>query len=148
MRSEKLFFVGVKGLARNDAGEVLLLKADVTKLRGNKEAYWDLPGGRIEHGLTELETLQKEIQEETGIRELGRAAYLQTVISNHDIPLHEGGTAGLVLRIWEVSLGISPQITLSEEHVEYQWVEPDEASHRLSNKYPAEFCDVIKRLDK
>jgi hypothetical protein len=47
MANEKLFYIGVKGLIENKEGRILLLKADVSKHRKNREPYWDIPGGRI-----------------------------------------------------------------------------------------------------
>jgi hypothetical protein len=40
----KLFHVGIKALAQNEAGEYLLLQVNPAKLSGNQNAYWDIPG--------------------------------------------------------------------------------------------------------
>lgn len=144
---DKLFFVGVKGLVQNPAGELLLLRADVTELRGNKEPYWDLPGGRIAEGSTELETLQREINEEIGKRAIVQAVYLETVISNHNIPIDGGGFAGLVLRIWNVSVDQIDDIVLSDEHDQLGWFSPAKSSDLLANKYSEAFCKTVAALE-
>ena len=147
MSLPQLFFVGIKGLIRNSQGEILLLLADVTGFRDGGVPYWDLPGGRIEEGDDELGTLHKEIQEETGITELGDVKYLHSVISSHTIPIKDSNRmAGLVLRIWQVEIPEDSKIIISDEHTGYEWVAPVEAAKRLGNKYPTEFCDSIAIL--
>lgn len=147
MTLPKLFFVGVKGLIKNPKGEILLLLADVTGFRDSIEPYWDLPGGRIEEGDDELGTLRKEIEEETGITELGNIEYLHSVISSHNIPIKDSDRmAGLVLRIWQVEIPDDSEIVISDEHTSYEWVAPAEAAVRLKNKYPADFCDFVGGL--
>jgi len=54
---EDCFHLGVKVLLYDSEGRVLLLK---------KGPYWDLPGGRLQKGETLMETLQREVEEETG----------------------------------------------------------------------------------
>lgn len=143
MSKEKLFFVGVKGLIENEKGEILLLLADVTKFRKNITPYWDIPGGRVEEGHTVLETLAKEIEEETGVSEIGEPEFVTSVISNHEIPLDGGKQAGLVLMVYKVTIPPNSQITISEEHDTYEWVSKTEAAERLQHKYPKEFTNAL-----
>ena len=56
------FHLGIYALIEQD-GKVLLVK----KSRGPYKGMWDLPGGRPIHGETILETLSREVLEETGI---------------------------------------------------------------------------------
>lgn len=140
--AEKLFYVGVKGLIQNKQGKILLLKADVSKHRRNVEAYWDIPGGRIDEGESILDTLKREIKEETGITKIMHHNFFTTVISNHQIP-HGRQTIGLVLMIYGVRVPVDNVIKLSEEHVEYEWVSRLEARKRLIHKYPKEFTDLL-----
>jgi 8-oxo-dGTP pyrophosphatase MutT (NUDIX family) len=51
--------VTVKGLCFDDAGRVLLTKEN--------SGWWDLPGGRMEHGEDFHSTLSRECREEMGI---------------------------------------------------------------------------------
>jgi 8-oxo-dGTP pyrophosphatase MutT (NUDIX family) len=142
MAKEKLFFVGVKGLIQNNQGQLLLLLADVTKHRKNTEPYWDIPGGRIKGGDSVLETLEREIIEETGIK-ASVPEFLTAVISNHEIPIEDEKWAGLVLMIYRVTIPQSSKIVISEEHSDYEWVDKAEAKKRLQHKYPKEFTDQL-----
>lgn len=145
MANAKLFFVGIKGLVENAAGDILLLKADVTKHRGNVEPYWDIPGGRIdedEKGNAQ-DTLKREIFEETGVEEVQGIKFVTTVISNHQIPLEGDKKAGLVLMVYKVKIPKDSDIKISREHVAYEWVNRAEAKKRLAHKYPREFTDSL-----
>lgn len=147
MSLPKLFFVGVKGLIRNSSGDILLLLSNVTAARDGVEPYWDLPGGRIEEGDDEEKTLRREVLEETGIDNLGEITYLDTVISSHSMPIKDSDrAAGLVLRIWQVTLPKTRAITISDEHIRYEWVAPSKAAVHLSHKYPEDFCKIIANL--
>lgn len=146
-RKEKLFFVGVKDLIEKD-GKILLFQADTTKHLAATDAYWDIPGGRIEHGASERDTLLREIQEETGLNiEGSEPEYLDTTISNHEILISASENAGLVLRIWRIDIG-DEAITLSSEHTDYDWFSPGDAASLLEHKYPVDFCKKIAKLNK
>jgi len=143
MKQNKLFYVGVKALIRNNEGATLVLLADVMTHSKNIEPYWDIPGGRVQEGESALATLRREVLEETGIDSLSAVRFITSVISHHDIPLADGRLAGLILMIYAVSIPPDSKITLSDEHVAADWVSPTEAAHRLSSKYPAEFTNSL-----
>lgn len=141
MASEKLFHVGVKALLTRPDGKVLVMKTGPFK---EDEAHWDLPGGRIQEGQSELEALAREIEEETGITDYGEPVYFGACISNIQIPL-PNFTVGLVLIAYTVSLDADATIAISEEHTEFQWVTLADAAEMLAYKYPANFSDLLKR---
>jgi len=84
--------LGVRGLVTDGEGRVLLIQH--TYIPG-----WYLPGGGVERGETAVIALARELQEEAGVRVLGRPALL-SVHSNE--PRHPGDHV-LVYRIdaWE-----------------------------------------------
>ncbi len=137
----KLFHVGIKALAQNEKGEYLLLQVNPAKLSGNQEAYWDIPGGRIEEGGSVLDTLTREVDEELGVAISGEPGFLTAVVSNITIPT-ESGDVGLVLMIYTVNLA-SEEVRISEEHLSYEWVSKETAAERLAHKYPAEFTKKL-----
>jgi 8-oxo-dGTP pyrophosphatase MutT (NUDIX family) len=140
----KLFHVGIKALVQNDKGEFLLLQVNPAKLSGKQEAYWDIPGGRIEEGGTVIETLAREVDEELGVAILGEPQFFTAVVSNITIPTDKG-SVGLVLMIYTVQLA-SENVRVSDEHLGYEWAGSVTASERLGHKYPAEFTDKIAVL--
>ena len=58
---EDTFQIAVKALHFNAEGKLLLLKSDT-------DGEWDLPGGRIHHGESFADALQRECQEELGVK--------------------------------------------------------------------------------
>ncbi len=143
MSKARLFYIGIKALIENEAGEILLLKADITNHRKVDTPYWDIPGGRIDEGQSIEETLRREIEEETGITTISQPELVTAVISNHQIPLDEEKWAGLTLIVYEVQVPTNSKIRLSSEHTAYEWVDKKETAKRLSHKYPAEFTDKL-----
>jgi 8-oxo-dGTP diphosphatase len=139
----KLFNVGIKGLIENAEGKILVLKSSLKDHKAPTEAYWDIPGGRIEEGEHVLEVLKREIEEETGIQELKKEAeFFHAVVSNHKIPF-EDKIIGLVLMVYKVQIPKNSKIKLSDEHVAYEWVDRAEAANRLAHKYPEEFTSLL-----
>lgn len=141
MPKEKLFQVGVKALITNDKNEILVLDSGEWHLK-HQTQHWDIPGGRIQEGHTILETLQREVLEETGVKSLNKAEFFTSVISNFEIPL-DSRQVGLVLMVYKVKIPENSKIKLSHEHSGFEWVESKEAAKRLSYKYPPEFTDLL-----
>lgn len=144
MAKEKLFQIGVKALIVNDKGQVLVLDSGDWHLK-NQERHWDIPGGRIQEGYSVLDTLRREVQEETGITKISKPELFTAVVSNFaDRPI-DGRNVGLALVIYRVEIPKNSKIILSEEHIGYEWVNKPEAAKRLAYKYPAEFTNLLTR---
>lgn len=141
---EDIFHLGIKALLRNDEGEILLLQVNPKTMQGKD--YWDLPGGRVQQGQNVLETLEREVEEETGITDLRNPQEIGMVLANIRIPLPDDQSAGLILNIYTCDMPAGAAITLSDEHTAQCWVSPAEAAERLRVKYPAKFCDLVAQL--
>jgi len=61
-RKEDSFHLGVKALIFNEKNKMLLLE----RHHQSKKMYWDIPGGRVQRGESLMETLMREVKEETG----------------------------------------------------------------------------------
>ncbi|HJP96839.1 MAG TPA: NUDIX domain-containing protein [Candidatus Saccharimonadales bacterium] len=146
MSTEDIFHLGVKALIRNQTGKILLLQVNPQKLRNDRTAYWDLPGGRVQKGDTVEDTLLREIEEETGIQKIDAIKPLTTVLSNIRIPLEEGSSVGLILSVYTCSVPTDSVVTISDEHTKQAWFAPQEAAELLGVKYPPEFCSAIAEL--
>lgn len=142
---EDTFHLGVKALIRNEQGDILLLQVNSARLNDDKNEYWDLPGGRVQRGHTVLDTLRREVEEETGVKEIDGTRQIGMVLSNIRIPVGDE-SVGLILSIYECNIPKDIPITISDEHLGYKWFSPAHAAHLLGVKYPVEFCEQVERL--
>lgn len=90
----------------------------------NRRAYpnvWDLPGGHIETGETELAALTREIHEELGVQ-------IATGSAIHLCRLHAGrGEESIRLSAWLVDQWEgTPTNTAPDEHDEIRWFQAEE----------------------
>lgn len=135
--SEDCFHLGVKVLLCNH-DKILLLKKQ-HRIRGT---YWDLPGGRLKKGETVMETLQREVEEETGFRSLDDAFAFDMILTNIRIPTIIG-EVGLILSIYRCNIRASFTPRLSEEHTGFDWFRLSEAAQLLKDQYPASLIEKI-----
>ena len=142
MSKEKLFHVGVKALMTNEKGQILILDVNGSYY-DNKDAQWDLPGGRIQEGQTADEALRREVKEETGITPLTKIDFFDSVIANIEIPISKTEKVGLVLMVYKVKVPRGVNVVLNEEHVGYKWVGKREAAKKLAHKFPLEFTKKL-----
>lgn len=109
--------------------------------------YWDIPGGRIEKGDSDEKTLRREVEEETGIKEIRKIEKFDMVLSNIRIPTDEG-SVGLILAIYLCDIGDVEEIGISDEHVTHNFFPSSKAAKLLEFKYPKEFIEKIRLLTK
>ena len=144
---EDVFHLGVKALIQDRSGKILLLKVNLKKLTRTKESYWDIPGGRIQRGDSVSDTLLRELNEETGINGVKQIEPFSMVLSNRRIPIGQSDV-GLVLDTYICKLDDVSEVRISSEHTEYGWFEPVKAAELLQVKYPPEFVEKLKNIQK
>ena len=128
--SEDNFHLGIKALIRNDKGDILLLQVNPAKLNGNNKNYWNLPGGRVQKGDSVTDTLKREVAEETGISDIKTTKEIGMVLANIRIPVGDD-KVGLILGIYECEVADATAITISDEHIAYDWFAPQQAAEHL-----------------
>jgi len=101
-------------------GKVLILKRARHLVTKDSPWTWDLPGGHIQEEETEAAALSREVEEETGLRPLIVPSWY----------LLSKSTRFFVVQDWTGSF------RLSDEHEDYEWIDPSEASqYNLGKMY-------------
>ena len=100
---------------------------------------------KLKRGDTIEQTLQREVEEETGITELLNIQEVGMVMSNIRIPIAESDV-GLILGIFNCQIDDKSEIKISFEHLEYKWFSPQEAAELLKVKYPNTFTNKVASL--
>jgi 8-oxo-dGTP diphosphatase len=118
---EDTYHLGIKALIQNPTGQILLLKVNPAKLKGNQHGeYWDVPGGRVQRGSSVEQTLARELEEETGLTTIKAFRPFAMILSKIRIPL-EPHDVGLILSVYLCEVGEiagDAAIKLSDEHVQ------------------------------
>lgn len=139
--AERLFQIGIKALAKDNEGRVLLLKS----LASDGSERWDFPGGRMDENETFQQTLSRELLEEIGMDYVGDPHPVSSILSKITIATDKGDV-GLVLLVYQVQLPKDIPIQLNDYEVDFGWYSPQEASLMIANKYPPEFTQQIADL--
>jgi len=137
-QTEDCFHLGVKALLCNPSGQMLLLARE----HPTKGFYWDTPGGRLQRGESLLQTLQRELEEETGLKTIDGVTALTTIVTDIRIP-SAGKDVGLILSIYRLEVDSAFTPRLSEEHTHFGWFTHLEAVELLKKHYPVEFLKTI-----
>lgn len=134
MQQEECFHIGVKALISNSEGKVLLLeKRPTSRLKQS----WDIPGGRMQQGETFEAALCREVYEETGLQSLSDISFLTMVMTETRIPVPHGEVA-LVLALYQCTLLIPEPVTISHEHLRFDWFERTSLGPLLAPFFPSE----------
>jgi len=136
MSKEDCFHLGVKGLLFNPKNQLLLLKRP-------RHENWDLPGGRVQVGETTLETLSREIQEETGYQNIVDPMLFDMTLTNIRIPLSDS-EVGLIYAVYRCEVEAFTPL-LSTEHIDFGWFAPHEAAQKLLPQCPPTFLEKLQQ---
>ncbi|KKQ34547.1 MAG: Hydrolase, NUDIX family [Candidatus Nomurabacteria bacterium GW2011_GWB1_37_5] len=112
--AEKVYFqVGQKAIIWNSDKKILLLKR--SGIAGGK---WSFPGGGLEKGEGAIESIKREIKEETNLDCSDfKVYYIHTSNSNSD-------ESGIIIGY---ECQFSGEVKLNWEHGEYRWIFPKDA---------------------
>lgn len=113
----------VGAVVLNPRGHVLLVFQ-------KKNKYWEFPKGKMEEGERELDTLRREIFEETGIKRFRLVRNFRKVMY-YDFSYH-----GRVIRrkVVYYLIQTNERVHISDEHTQYMWVPLLRARRRLKHK--------------
>ena len=96
-----------------------------------ESGHWDFPKGHIESGEDPEETAKRELQEETGISEMRLVdGYMQTL----RYFFRQKGIGIFKVVIFFLAETTQSEVTLSAEHVGFDWLPYDAALARLTFK--------------
>lgn len=105
--------VAIKAIIEKD-DKILILKRS-----SEEEVYtelWDIPGGKMEFGEKPLEAIKREVLEEANIEiEVGEPFAIWSFMARDDLQ---------VVGITIIAKYISGEIKLSNEHTEFEWIDP------------------------
>ena len=117
----KKFFVGIKAIIYDETRGVLLLK--------HEKGFWDVPGGRMDGNETIEQTLTREITEELPGATLKSLGKLQNAFRLQKDIVDD---TSLVLLYYLVEVNLPSDIKLSDEHIEYIWLNNMKSAPDLS----------------
>lgn len=115
---EPKLFVAMKAFVLHQ-GKVLLVRESGTYADGTHEGIYGLPGGRMKPGEHFLDSLYREVKEETGL----------TVKAERPLYVDEWrpvvrGEQWQIVGMFLLCSTLDDRITLGDEHDDYIWIDP------------------------
>ncbi|RIW35117.1 NUDIX domain-containing protein [Bacillus salacetis] len=120
--------VAVKGMVVNDEGKVLIVQRSLEDAVG--AGSWEFPGGKIDFGEDLEAALYREIKEETNLE--SAVERILFAVSFKTDPNRQ------VVLLTYLCRTKSASVSLSEEHMDYHWVEAEQLRAFLPDEIIAE----------
>lgn len=121
------------GLIRNSQDAVLMIY---------RRGKWDLPKGKLDKGETLEECALREVQEETGLKQVALTSFIVTTYHTYE----EFGKHILKESYWYNMQATAAEETkpqTEEDIMQIEWVRPGDIQQKLSNSFPS-IMDVMK----
>lgn len=126
------------GLVENEKGELLLIY---------RKKHWDLPKGKLDDGESIEECAVREVEEETGLRNVLLGELIDTTLHQYE----ENGDLITKKTVWYRMKGSSLDalVPQTEEQIEdIRWVNVDEIQTFISDTYPNIIHVIHKALGR
>jgi 8-oxo-dGTP pyrophosphatase MutT (NUDIX family) len=106
-----------------------------------KNRYWEFPKGKVEKGEREIDTLKREIYEETGIKRFRMFKNFRKTV-HYDFQ-HEGR---LIRReVVYFLIKTRDRVIISDEHSEFMWLPIKRAQQRLKHSNQVRLLNQVKK---
>lgn len=116
--------VAMKAVIVDDQGRVLILREANTYSEGTQTGRYGLPGGRVNPGEHFDDALKREVIEETGLE----IDILYPIYVGEWRPIIKG-VSNQIIATFIVCGARTTDVKLSEEHDDYQWIDPIDSNN-------------------
>ncbi|MBU0731901.1 NUDIX domain-containing protein [Patescibacteria group bacterium] len=116
-------------------------KNEVLIMFQKQNRYWELPKGKTEPGENEMETLRREIEEETGLSDLEVFEDARNSFS-YKFTLH--GHLINKRNVYYIARVKNSKVKLSHEHLDYKWVGIEEVNKLFKHKNQKVLVNKVK----
>jgi len=117
---------------RRENGKIFYLILYYPSLSHRAEKnFWDFPKGHVEKGESELDTVKREIFEETGIKDIKILEGFKETIKYF---FKWQGEKILKFVTFYLAETTQKEISISPEHLDWQWLEFEQAYSLLTHK--------------
>ena len=116
---EEKFGIAIKCLLKNEYNKYLILKKTQEEAKNDgSENLYDIPGGRMEYGEDIIDTLVREVFEETGIKL--KLNQIEKILNAKSIIRKDGLNLVVITYIANVK---NCSVKISSEHSEFYWID-------------------------
>jgi len=129
---------------RKEKGKIfyLLLHYPGASHRAKKD-YWDFPKGHVEKGEKEIETVKREVFEETGLKDIKILDGFKETIKYF---FKWQGKNVLKFVTFYLAETKEKEVKISFEHIGYEWLPFEKAKERLSFKNAKEILEKANQF--
>lgn len=110
----------------------------------NKNKYWEFPKGKMEGGEREIETLRREIEEETGITRFQMLPRFRRTMQ-YDFQYQGKRIRREVIYFL---IRTTQRVRVSDEHSQYKWLTFDQAKKYLKHDNQVKLLEEVQRRMK
>ncbi|MBI2410728.1 MAG: NUDIX domain-containing protein [Candidatus Kerfeldbacteria bacterium] len=125
----------VGAIVVNTRGHILLVFQQLNQ-------YWEFPKGKVEQGEREIDTLTREIYEETGIK---RFHLVEGFRRSMHYDFHYQGEL-IRRKVVYFLIQTRDRVRISHEHTRYAWLPIEKAKRRLKHQNQRDLLDEVKQL--
>lgn len=121
------FGIAVKALVINENKEILIIKRRSNDVHA--AGKWEIPGGRLDPGESPFTGLEREVDEEVGLK----ITFIAPLKIDH-FTREDGQVITMIIFLCEK---IDGEICLSEEHTDYKWISKEEIKKVICKEFHA-----------